>query len=299
MARGREGRPRIAICFFGITRSLRFTIDSIRTKVLTPARRAGETRVFAHLYPITEINNPRSSEATHLDPDEYRMLGADHIMLEEPGRCLDQWNFPRIAAHGDTWRDDFRSVRNLVHQLHSLREVTLAALDWQPDVVVFCRPDLHYFDSFSGALSRYARAGKPQCGIPYWQGWGGLNDRFAIVRGASAARLYGARIEHALGYCEVHSRPLHGELLLAWRLRTADVKPVWIRAARIRADGRVPPQEHFCPERILRLRHRLRNSKLPKLGKGIGVGILRFAQVTVDLLAYGSARDPLRAFPRH
>ncbi|MGY6632280.1 MAG: hypothetical protein ACXIU8_00835 [Alkalilacustris sp.] len=294
MSMSAPARPRIAVCYFGITRSLRHTLGSIEANILAPAQALGEVRRFAHLYPLVHLVNPRTGEATDLDPEEHRLLQADELILEEPGGCLERWRYDEIAAHGDRWKDDFKSLRNLVHQLHSLREVTLRALAWEPDIVVFCRPDLVYFDSFEPSLTRFVRRTHPLCGLPYWQKYGGYNDRFAIVRGVELARRYGTRIEEAIPYCEGLSRPLHAETLLHWALKGAPVRYQRLRAARIRADGRAHPYEPFMLDPIAALHRRVHHGRLPKRAKDGAHKALNLVQGAVDLALYGSARDPLR-----
>lgn len=285
---------RIAVCFFGITRALGTTIESITENILLPARRLGQVRVFAHIYPLAHVHNPRTQEEGELDANEYRLLGADELLLEEPGACLARWRYPEIAAFGDPTGDDFKSLRNLLHQLHSLREVSELALAWEPDIVVFCRPDLMYFDSFERTLTTFARRSTPCCGVPYWQSYGGLNDRFAVVRGPDLVRRYGHRVEKALAFCQAGPQPLQSELLLRWCLSDAPVRFVALRAARIRAGGRPHPYEPFALDRIRALHTRLHDSRLPPSAKRVGHKTLSLAQSMIDFTMYGSAEDPLR-----
>jgi hypothetical protein len=111
---------RVAVVFFGITRSLRLTLPAIAANVVGPARGvAREVRLFGHFFTQTAISNARSGEEGTLDPEEYRLLELDAVETEEPGGCLDLYPMAEMQARGDIWRDDFASFRNLVHQLHS------------------------------------------------------------------------------------------------------------------------------------------------------------------------------------
>ena len=135
---------KVAICFFGITRSLSHTRASIEAHVLAPARQLSSPKIYAHFFLQKEIDNPRSGEKGILDYEEYRLLPSDWLKLEEPDHCLAQWNFEGLKAWGDSWQDEFRSLRNLIHQLHSLHTVTEAALADGTEVCLFCRPDLRH-----------------------------------------------------------------------------------------------------------------------------------------------------------
>ena len=70
-------KKKIAICFFGITRSLKYTIGSIEENILNPARTLGDVRVFAHFFNQERVENSRSRESTALDRSEYMNIHED------------------------------------------------------------------------------------------------------------------------------------------------------------------------------------------------------------------------------
>lgn len=253
----------IAICFFGITRSLRHTMPSIEANVLTPARAQGRIRIYAHFFRQRHVRNLRSGENGAADPEEHHLLGCDWLRLEEPDACLSTWSFDTLKRSGDAWHDDFASLRNVVHQQHSLRQVTLAALADGAKVCLFCRPDLRYHDSLARPITRAIRSPNPLVQLPRWQAWeGGLNDRFALCSGEEAIRAYGTRIEQAANYCALRG-PLHAERLLAYALREADipVRRISTRAGRVRVDGH-ERHEDFLPPSLSFMRSTLRNAAI-------------------------------------
>lgn len=247
----------VALCFFGITRSLRFTLPSIETNIIEPLTRAtaisgSDLRVYAHFFDQARIDNPRSGESGEMARNEHRLLATDWLRLEPPAHCLDIWKFDQIKAFGDRWSDGFASLRNLVHQLHSLRQISLAALEGGAEIALFCRPDLRYHDSLAPAITRALR--QPQrhlVQLPGWQSYAGLNDRFAIVSGRQAIHAYGCRIECALSFCQYLKRPLHSEELLLYALDEADipVRTIRERASRVRLDGTEKEESFSLPGR--------------------------------------------------
>ena len=250
--------PKIAVCFFGITRSLSYTVRSIERCILRPAQRQGETRLFAHFFDQRDISNPRSREAGRLRRDEHKLLPLDWLELEEPDTFLPARGFDAVAAFGDAHDDDFRSLRNLFHQLHSLDRVTRQAMTWAPDIVVFARPDLAYHQSFAPVLKAALRRSDPAAFLPRWQQWkGGVNDRFAVCT-ADAAPVYGSRIDSMIEFCTTQSSMLHAEQLLKYRLDRAGVSiiPIPHRASRIRFDGTMnfedfsPPNPTFLQRKL-------------------------------------------------
>lgn len=251
-----RARPGLAICFFGITRSLRYTLPSITANVLEPLRRLGDVRVYAHFYEQAEIDNPRSGEKGALDPTEYRLLRADRLMLERPDTLQPGW-FETIAAHGDFWQDGNRSLRNLLHQLHSLDMVTGMALEDGMKICVFCRPDLRYHDSLAPAVRRAIAAPDALVQLPSWQSWFAMNDRFAVAKGARAIAAYGQRGRLAVELCQTRNEALHAESLVKYAMIRAGirVRQIPARASRVRFDG-TEVEEDFRHPRAIRFQER-------------------------------------------
>ena len=231
-------RPRIAIGFFGVTRSLKWTLPSIQENILRPARELGEVRLFAHLYRQTHISNPRSGEDDALDPEEYRLLECDEVTLEEPGHCLQAARYEWVLSHGDAFHDDGKSLANLIHQLHSLQVVGSMIEKWQPEIVVLARPDLDYQDNFRKVISAQIRRGPKAITIPDWQWYGGYNDRVAIC-GRDAFKAYTNRIDNIPAYLAKTGGPLPAERFLRFSLHLHGILPVGVplRARRTRANG--------------------------------------------------------------
>lgn len=232
---------RIGVCFFGITRSLKFTHPSIEENILTPAREFGDVKIYAHFIDQRQIHNPRTNEYGSLDSEEHKLLSTDWLILEKPDSCLEDWGFDHLKSFGDAWNDNFSSLRNLVHQLHSLNEVTKLATSDGVDLVIFARPDLRYHDSLRAAIRKALRGKAPRVVLPCWQHWEkGYNDRFAICFGKLAISTYGSRIEEALEYCQSTQSGLHAERLLRYSLLNSKLPPLCTsaRASRIRVDGK-------------------------------------------------------------
>jgi len=240
---------KIAVCFYGLTRSLKHTMVSIDKNVLEPARNLGDVRVFAHFFDQERIENTRSRESSVLDRDEHRLLGAHNLELEKPDACLMQHDFEELKEFGDTRRDGFSSLRNLVHALHSLKKVTETALAWEPDIVIFARPDLMYHDSLESYVADAVNAPDPCIYIPDWQHWrGGYNDRFAICTSPQSALAYGTRVDRMLDFCRYFREAVHSESLNRFVLDNEgiEVRLMDARASRVRADGRIKKERFGC-----------------------------------------------------
>lgn len=210
-------------------------------------------RLFGHFFDQREIYNPRSGEYGSLLPDEHDLLNLDWLELEEPETCLAKHDFNSIKEFGDAWRDGHKSLRNLIHQLHSLDRVAQAACDWDADLYVFARPDLMYHDSLKWPIVRLSRALDKNCVLlPRWQHFrGGFNDRFALATRVSGPT-YGHRV-HAMGdYVRQTRKQIHAESFLRFCLESSGVSTRFIstRASRVRSDGSMVGETFLGPTQL-------------------------------------------------
>lgn len=267
---------KIAICFFGITRSLSFTIENIRKNVITPATQLGNVKVMCHFFNQKVIDNPRSGEKAKLDPKEFKLLDADLVELEEPDLFLAKSDYKKVIAFGDAFGDENFSTKNLFHQLWSIKQVTASARQWGAEIVIFARPDLSYHDSFKDLLRQAINNNESSVFVPNWQHWGGVNDRFAVAIGGKAIESYGSRYDKILEFCINTNSPLHSEKLLEYSLKEVNRRFIGHRASRIRTTGE-QKQELFLHYRIFdmqtsiarRLNIKYDNAILKKFSNGI------------------------------
>jgi hypothetical protein len=231
---------KIALAMYGIPRASDITLPVIHDCFIKPAEAMGDCRVFYHLYLQKQVVNARSGENTALSEASYLPFEKFDGELEAPDLCLAQWHFDTIQLAGDHYNDDFRSIRNLVHQLHSMRQVTKRMADWQPDIVMFLRPDLLYQRGFANAELHSVAKNQRQCILPAWQWWGGYNDRFSLC-GKEAFQAYGNRIELVNQFSKETGRPLQAERLVRFALQKAkaSIRVTSLKASRVRADGQI------------------------------------------------------------
>jgi hypothetical protein len=218
--------PRIAICFFGLMRSLHYTKQSLQTHVFDILREHEVAfDVFVHTYNLNSISNSRSKEFNiSLNTNEWRRLFPlrsaidDNDLIES---TVVEPLLPLLLRHGDPWREKnpHTSVRNLIKQFHSLRRVTElwtnSTTDYQ--LVLYLRPDVWYFNDLNmtdvwAALTLSSSSISSQfIFVPKFHSWGGVNDRFAFGP-PQAMALYGSRILEAANYSL--SKPIHPETFL-------------------------------------------------------------------------------------
>ncbi|PPQ29343.1 hypothetical protein [Rhodopila globiformis] len=236
---------RCFIGFFGLTRSLKQTVDSIRSGFYAPLFAAGIPMLRAGHFNLPDcIDNPRSGEAA-LVPDrrETALLDLDLCWVEPQSDAMiaEAWQFAR--AYPDAFGDGYRSLANLCHQLHSLRRLwsLLRMLGAERrDIVLLLRPDLLYLDVLDiEAHVQPLLSGQADIIVPGWQGWGGLNDRFAFCTG-HAASLYATRLRRFRDGCRAIGT-MHAETFLKWLLQEQELRVMTtgLRAVRLRANGAI------------------------------------------------------------
>lgn len=232
---------RIAICFFGITRNLRqHTLNSIEEFLFASAAAADPGfRRFGHFNLVQRVSNPRSGEENvPINSEEFKLLKCDAVSCTDQESLDRRLNFSEIERFGDSWEDNFNSLRNLVRQLYSLNEVTrlLTESGERFDLVVYSRPDLRFTARVEMTLVRP----RTLC-TPWFARGGGLNDRFALGDFETMAH-YGRRYSLMRQYCEETGRPLHAERFLFWCARKHRLRNRYLMNVafhRVRADGRV------------------------------------------------------------
>lgn len=253
--------PKIAVALYGLPRASSLTLPSIQANILEPAKRLGELEVRYHFLEQRCVDNPSTGEDAALSLENYRLFEPFIGDLESPDGIPELHGFERIKVYGDAWDNGFKSLRNILLQLHSLKHVTTQVLDLGPDIVVFARPDLLYHDSFESDLRSALSGPKKLAYIPHWQWCGGYNDRFCIV-GKEAIEAVGCRVNMIEKYLSELQRPLHAERLLQFTIDQMRVKvcPVNLHASRVRVGGIVHQEKFKKPALLRRIKWQIREA---------------------------------------
>jgi hypothetical protein len=240
---------KIALLYFGIIRSIRYSSASHAKYIHNTFSRLSSLDICGHFINQDSINNVRTGEKCVIDRQSARLIGIkEPIFLDNYELKVDQI-LSSISVYGDIAWDQHLTTKNLIKQLISLESAAHWALNNNYNIVIFSRTDLLFLDSIlNGINTDELRSvnNTPRVYLPAWGGWGGYNDRFAICVGADAIRAYGHRIRLISEFCHMNCCPLHAERLLAYALKSAriSVLPLRVRANRIR-ETRVLVDENF------------------------------------------------------
>ena len=244
---------KIAICFFGLTRSLQHTISSIQSKIFDVLTKHHiDYDVFLHTYDLKYLTNKRSNEFhCSLDINEWKLLNPISYSITNQDIFDKQYDWKVLKKQGDFWKDGFCSTRNAIRQLNSLKEVTKLWKD-KPryDFYLYLRPDLQYVNTIQVRdILNHIHTPKIIF-IPSWGNhMGGLNDRIAYGS-YETMQIYGNRIDY-IPYHYTRKRgsmkkPYHSERFLCFIIARHKINVKWcnLKGIRIRADYTPNPDDY-------------------------------------------------------
>ena len=243
-------RMKVALAFWGLTRSLKYTIHSIRTNILEVLRRHNiEYTIFLHTFTFSGLyTNLRANESNLLlDFEEYKLLCPDHIQIEDQEEVKRTIGVRKYRRHADPWETGYATMDNFLCAMYSKLQLgnMLQQSKQEFDYVMFLRPDVRYLVPFQ--LDFFDKVNKTTICIPDFHLFTfRFNDRFCLTNYANAIK-YCELFHDMLPYSKLH--PLHSEtfqhatLTKRYGLRIQTV-PFYFN--RVRADGN---EQVDCPKK--------------------------------------------------
>ena len=244
---------KVCICFFGLTRSLNYTYDSIKKNLLDILEQNNiEYDIYLHTYNLKVLTNPRSDEYNEkLDTNEFKLLNPKEFIIDNQNEFDKKFDYDIIKKYGDTWYDDYKSLYNLIRQLNSLKQVTSLIINkCMYDKYIYIRPDLLVKTELNIKYIKYISTHN-YLFTPNWGKWiapaicrstnssdVGTNDRFAIGNYNSIVK-YGNRIDDIYDYMKMYGC-LHSESLVKYIIQKYNINNIEIPIIliRVRANGK-------------------------------------------------------------
>ena len=228
---------KICICFYGLTRSLKITINSIQENILKVLIKNNYYfDIYLHTYNLKYINNKRSNEKNiKLDTEEYKLLHCDYFKIDNQDDFDKNININDYLIKGDPWPNNPKiSLMNLLRQLNSLKQVNLLSNSKKINYTyyLYLRPDLKYLNKFDCNIIKNCK--NNEFYTPIWGKFGGLNDRMGFGT-KEIMNIFANRINEAILYSKTHR--LHSETFLKYIMNKYIIKDIKLKANRIRANG--------------------------------------------------------------
>ena len=173
---------KIAICFWGLTRSLKYTIDSLNENLFLQLDKNNiKYHKFIHTFYFEGLyNNKHGAEKNiKLDFDEYKLLKPDYFLLENQDEIIKKIDFKKYEFN-NTVHNNRITLRNAILAHYSMKKVTEMVENTKInyDYIIFIRPDSKIIDKFNVRwflLSRKKKILSPKFGKS-----NGLNNRMFV-----------------------------------------------------------------------------------------------------------------------
>ena len=226
---------KIALAFFGITRSLRYTIKSIQKNILDPLS-SHSVDIFMHTYSLKQYKNTRTKEsASTYDNSEYKLLKPDHLKIENQNTVKKRLQLSKYRTHKDPWDTNYNSVDNFILAQYSKYQLVSMIEDaGYYDYIIFLRPDCLYLEPLK--IDFLKKTNPTTIVIPNFHLFGPykFNDRFAITT-TETYKKYGSLFTSLLQMSE--EQPLHSETVMGKYMKELKVIRIPFRFSRIRING--------------------------------------------------------------
>jgi len=253
---------KVALCFWGLTRSLKYTIDSIKKNILQPLDDGDiEYKIFVHTFSFkSKYHNPRAEEHNlTLDFDEYTLLNPDFIEIEDQDQVKKEINIRQYRSQPDPWNSKYICLDNFICAMYSKRQLGIMVNDSNIDFdyVIYLRPDLHYITPFD--IRYFSITNKYNVCTPNFHLFPKLNDRFCILH-ASNLDKYSGMFNYMYEYSRIH--PLHSERFQYYIMTQQfkwSVRYIPVQFNRVRANGKELPDS----AQYFKLLNKRENGMLP------------------------------------
>jgi len=236
---------KIALGFWGLTRSLKYTHASIQENILDVLKNNNiEYTIFMHTYCVDGLySNPRAGEKNiTLDNDEHKLLNADKIHIDNQDEIKEKINLKKYRSRRDPWKTNYKTVDNFILAMYSKTclcgMIHDAKIEY--DYVLFLRPDVKYVNKLK--INWFKTVTDRVICIPNFQLSKRFNDRFAITNMKNYL-LYGSLFNKLHNYSK--RNPLHSETYIATMLKKNGVRwvPVRFYFMRTRAGGKIDKRD--------------------------------------------------------
>ena len=183
---------RVAIIFFGLTRSLKNIYNNLTENLFNELTNNGYNyEIFIHTYSLENpYINPWSGESiSNYDNTAYKILNPKYYIVENQNAVEKRLNINSYCSNLSNWKGCANTpemkrylVRNMVLALHSKKMVTKLFKEHKNeyDYVIITRPDQMLNTKLN--TNAFSILNDKNIIIPYEHSYHGYNDRFCIAK---------------------------------------------------------------------------------------------------------------------
>jgi hypothetical protein len=240
-------KRKVAILFWGITRSLQYTIDSIQRNLFDVFENNNfEICKFIHTFILEKrlYSNKRANEFNiQLDPEEYKLLRPDYAEVENQDVVASKLALHKYRKMGNPWSgSDFQTLDNLVLSCYSRYRATkmLEKSGKHFDYVVYIRPDVMCINKFPIHNLEFLDKHPHSCLLANFHRFGPwkINDRMYVSKFKNC-KYYGKVFKNM--YKDSLIMVLHSETYIGYIINKNNIKVRNINFYfnRVRANGAI------------------------------------------------------------
>ena len=236
-------KKKIAILFWGLTRSLKMVYKSLKTNIFDVLNEHNiEYDIFLHTYilPTPYINPYVNTLIKKYDNESYKLLNPKFYILENQNKVESKLKIHKYFSNLSDWAGCAPTiekqcffVRNMVLAQYSKQKVTELFMPYKNDYdyVMFTRPDQELHTKINPSL--FHLLNKNNAFIPKEHSYLGVNDRLCIAR-PNIAIIYGNSFKFLLVYSE--NNAIISEVFLKHYLKINNINIIYssIKAKLIR-----------------------------------------------------------------
>lgn len=227
-------KRRVAVLFFGLTRSLRKIRNNFQNKIFNELTRNGyEYDIFLHTYYLENpYINPWSGEkVSNYDNTAYKSLNPKYYIIEKQSNVEKTLNLNSYYSCLGDWKGGASTperckylIRNMVLALHSKKMVTKLFENYKNnyDYVIITRPDQILYSNIR--TKAFSLLTDENIIIPYEHSWSGCNDRFCIAKPDVAIK-YGTALNELQKYSTTNS--IHSETFMKDYLNSLNINIIY------------------------------------------------------------------------
>lgn len=238
-------KPKVAILFWGITRSLKFTIKNIEKNLFNVLYKNDfEIHKFIHTFIMDNptYSNMRAKEyGIKLDFEEYKLLNTEHVEIENQDKIAKKIGLEKYRTMGNPWkRKDFQTLDNFILASYSKYRVSkmMEKSKINFDYVIYMRPDVLCLNKFPIKSLKLLDKHTNSCLIPNFELYGkwNINDRMYISK-MNNYQYFGKYFKYMLN--DSANMQLHSETYIGYNLNKNGITVHYIDFYfnRVRANG--------------------------------------------------------------
>jgi len=202
-----NNEKKVALLFWGLTRGLKYIVDSINKMIIEPLKEAGyKPVIYMHTFYFNgKYNNDRHGIKNFtLDFEEYKLLKPDYLIIENQDEVKERIDLKSYRKNKDHFNNNYQSNDNYILSLYSQGKVTNLLLQNREniDYVIYLRPDVLYLKKFN--VNWLDLLEDNTMLLPNWKTYKNIvkyseNDRFCCCK-ASDAKKYGDILDYLRPY---------------------------------------------------------------------------------------------------